>query len=604
MTGKADRRRPLVVATVLIASITAALVAPVLIGARRGEPIPGTIVRADSRDAVTISQPLALFSSPAVVLEKGTVALVGPNESGVGALLRTLVLGGGADLVLDGAKLVVDRRKAPPTPAIVPTAEELKPVVATLSDFKFRSLAILDSTIVVETDGGKEQEFTLTNVEIAPAGGGVISVKGEVVYRGERLNIDLAFERSDGKAPDAPLAIRALVKSDLLNATLNGRMTLADHGQIVAENAEFTVSDLRRFASWLGTSWPHGSGLGTLTAKGLLTLEEKVVSFDRAEFTLDGNAAMGTMMLKFAGERPSIEGTLAFQSFDLAPYVAQARPSAFSLASNWLSAIEIPGLGSRSFLTEIDADIRLSANNVVNGSVRLGRTAASLSVKNGKLFGDVAELEFDQGGRGEGQFTADATGPEPLYTLRADLSDIDFETAAPYLSAFLIDGTGDVRMDLTATGVSETDIARSIAGKMSFDLSEGARLGMNLSALPDAVVTPTPVEGWGAVGTGSTAFTKLTANLTAFRGVLKTETFEAATGDSSLAAAGSVDLENKTVDVTVSVGPPGPSPSIGGEPNGEGHAYKITGRWSAPLITKAAPSKAAVASPAPTADPG
>jgi AsmA protein len=603
MTGKADRRRPLVVAIVLIASITAALVAPVLIGARRGEPIPGTIVRADSRDAVTISHPLALFSSPAVVLEKGTVALVGPNESGVGALLRTLVLGGGADLVLDGAKLVVDRRKAPAAPAIVPAAEELKPVVATLSDFKFRSLAILDSTIVVETDSGKEQELTLTNVEIAPAGGGVISAKGEVVYRGERLNIDLVFERSDGKAPDAPLAVRALVKSDLLNATLNGHLTLADHGQVIAENAELSVSDLRRFANWLGTSWPHGPGLGMLTAKGLLTLEEKVVSFDRAEFTLDGNAAMGTMMLKFAGERPSIEGTLAFQSFDLAPYVASARPSAFSLASNWLSAIEIPGLGSRSFLTQMDADIRLSANNVVNGSVRLGRTAASLSVKNGKLFGDVAELEFDQGGRGEAQFTADATGPEPLYTLRADLSDIDFETAAPYLSTYLIDGSGDVRMDLTASGVSETDIARSLAGKISLDLSEGARLGVNLSALHHAVATPAPVEGWGEVGTGVTTFTKLTANLTAFRGVIKTETFEAETGDSSVAAAGSVDLENKTMDVIVSVGPPGAAPAIGAEADG-GHAYKITGRCSAPLITKAAPSKAAVASPPPTADPG
>ena len=339
-------------------------------------------------------------------------------------------------------------------------------------------MAILDSTIVVETDSGKEQELTLVNVEIAPAGGGVISAKGEVVYRGERLNIDLVFERSDGKAPDAPLAVRALVKSDLLNATLNGHLTLADHGQVIAENAELSVSDLRRFASWLGTSWPHGPGLGMLTAKGLLTLEEKVVSFDRAEFTLDGNAAMGTMMLKFAGERPSIEGTLAFQSFDLAPYVVSARPSAFSLASNWLSAIEIPGLGSRSFLTQMDADIRLSANNVVNGSVRLGRTAASLSVKNGKLFGDVAELEFDQGGRGEAQFTADATGPEPLYTLRADLSDIDFETAAPYLSTYLIDGSGDVQLELTASGVSETDIARSLAGKISLDLSEGSGRGL------------------------------------------------------------------------------------------------------------------------------
>ena len=101
MTGKADKRRPLFVAVALVTAIGAALVAPVMIGARRGEPIPGSTVRADSRERITISAAQPLFSSPNVVIERGVVSVVGPDsgETLIGAAVRALITGGGADLV-------------------------------------------------------------------------------------------------------------------------------------------------------------------------------------------------------------------------------------------------------------------------------------------------------------------------------------------------------------------------------------------------------------------------------------------------------------------------------------------------------------------------
>lgn len=605
MTGKADRRRPLVVAIVLIGAIAAALVAPVMIGARRGEPIPGSIVRADSRDAVTITAPLTLFSSPSVVLQKGTVALVSPTgESRVGALLRALVLGDGADLVLDGARLIVDRKgsSGPAIPAaelVAGVSAELQPVVASLSSFKFRSLAILDSTLVVDTGRGPPEEITIVNVEIAPAGHGFVSAKGQLDYRGEHLNIDVAFELTQQDQPDTPVKVRASVNSELVTASFDGRLSPADHGQITAENAQLSISNLRAFADWLGASWPTGPGLRAVTAKGLLTLEERLVSFEHAEFTLDGNAATGTLMVKLGAERPSVEGTLAFSSFDIAPYNVQTRPYAIALASNWLSAIEIPGLTSPSFLTDMDADIRLSASNVVSGSDRLGRCAASLSVKDGKLYGELAELEFEQGGRGEGQVTVDANGPDPQYTLHTELSDIDLETAVtPHFGSAVIDGSGDIRLDLSASGSSESEITRSLAGKLSLDMSDGVRVGVDLAAFPLAAAAPTPVAGWGAVGNGSTSFSKLTANLTAFRGVLVADTVEATTADRSVTASGAVDIDNKALDLIVSIASPD-----GASAADPPQAFKIHGPWSAPTITRAGPGKAAGAT-SPGADPG
>lgn len=609
MTGKADRRRPLVVATVLVAAIAAALVAPVMIGARRGEPIPGSIVRADSRDAVIISAPMAMFASPSVVLEKGTVALVSPaGESRVGALLRTLVLGGGADLVLDGARLVVDRRepsdRGPSSEADGSAAAEFRPIVASLSSFKFRSLVILDSTVVIETGRGSPEKVTIVNVEITPSGTGLVGAKGQLDYRGERLDIDAAFQRAPAKTEktlDVPLEVRASVKGALVTAAFDGRLSPADQGQITAENAVLSVSDLRAFADWLGASWPRGPGLGAFTAKGLLTLDQRLVSFEHAEFALDGNTATGALMVKLGPERPSIEGTLAFPSFDVAPYAAAQSPSPLALASSWLSAIEIPGLSSPPFLAGMDADVRLSAGNLMNGSDRLGRCAASLSVKDGKLYGEIAELELEQGGHGEGQFTIDTTGSDPSYTLRAELGDIDLApVVATRLGSALIDGSGDIRLDLSASGASEADLTRSLAGKVSLDVSDGGRLGLDIGAVPLAAAAPasTPVQGWGAVAAGATDFTRLTASFTAFRGVLTADAVEATTADRTIAASGSVDMDNKAVDLVLSIA--GPAGASAADP---AETFKIRGSWSAPAITRAGSGKAAGAPPA-GADPG
>ena len=606
MNGKADKRRPLVVAIVLLAAIGAALVAPVMIGARRGEPIPGSVVRADSRETAVITTPLTLFNSPSVVIEKGTVALVSPpaGESRVGAVLRALVLGGGADLVLDGARLAVDRRGSPATaPAGAAVSEELRPIIASLSGFKFRTLTLLESTVVIETGEGDPETVSVHNVEIAPSGHGLISAKGRLEVRGETLDIDVAFAQPSESAADAPIQLRVAVKGDNLAASFNGRLATGDHWQVTAENAELSVANLRSFASWVGASWPSGPGLGSFTAKGLLTLEERRVSFEHAAFTLDGNAASGALILKLGAERPAIEGTLAFASFDIAPYAAPSRPYALALAADWIAGIRVPGLAPSSFLRDMDADLRISAGNVTSGSDRLGRGAASLSVKDGKLYGELAELELEQGGRGEGQFTVDMTGADPHYTLRADLNDIDLATVvAPRLGPAVIDGAGDIRLDLSASGASEAEVMRSLSGKLSLTMDEGGRLGLDLEALPAAALATGPAEGWGPVGSGATTVSRLTASFTAANGILAAEAVEATADDRIVTASGTVDLDNNDLDLVLSIAPTlgAANPIPVGKAVG---AFKIHGPWSAPTIARAGSGRAAGATVS-GADPG
>jgi AsmA protein len=598
MPARADKRRPLVAAILSIAAIGAALVAPVIIGARRGEPIPGSIVRAASGESVAITRPLRLFASPAVTLEEGTVALVGPGagESRVAAVLRALILGGGADLVLDRARLVIDRSGTSPAPAAVGAGVEgtghelLGSIVSALSDFKFRSLALLDGTIVVKTVQGTTETVSDVDVEVTTDRRGMVGVKGRAEYRGEPLEIDIGLTSPSAKAPDAPVHVRADVKGNHISVSFAGRVAPGDRGQVTAQNAELSVSDLRSAARWLGAAWPAGAGLGAFSAKGQLMLDERSVAFEHAQFTLDGNTATGALAATLKAERPSIDGTLAFATFDLAPYFAPSRPYALALASDWLADLKFPGFAAPSLLRAIDADVRISASSVVSGSDRLGRCAASLSVKDGMLYAEIAELELEQGGTGEGQVTIDATGDEAVYAVRADLDDIDLETVAGLRAGpAMIDGTGDLTLDLTAHGADRFDIASSLAGTVALEIRDGARIGIDLDALPRAAQAEDPSQGWALATAGTTVVNHLDARFTAANGVLTAGPVKADLGDRTLGLTGTIDVDKSALDLVLSLtgadGAAGSAHSVG--------AFKLQGPWSAPSIKAAEPGKAA-----------
>src|SRR5690606_40535090 len=127
-----------------------------------------------------------------------------------------------------------------------------RPIIASLSGFKFRTLTLLESTVVIETGEGDPETVSVHNVEIAPSGHGLISAKGRLEVRGETLDIDVAFAQPSESAADAPIQLRVAVKGDNLAASFNSRLATGDHWQVTAENAELSVANLRSFASWVG----------------------------------------------------------------------------------------------------------------------------------------------------------------------------------------------------------------------------------------------------------------------------------------------------------------------------------------------------------------
>lgn len=596
MTGKADRRRPLIVWGALIAVIGAAFAAPAVIGTRHADTIPGWTVRAQSRDAVSITKPVPLFAEPSITLEKGTVSLAAGSNGGggVGAILRALVMGKGVDLFLDEAQISVDRTEKAAERTVAHASDTLpnavRSVVTALSGFSFRTLQVSDATVTVLTNEDGQATFSRIDAVLSTDGNGLVTAKGRLAYRGELLEFDVAFTPR-AKNSVEPVNVRASVKGAYVTFAFDGSLPPGDRSRIVAENAELSLSDVRQAANWLGADWPEGPGLGPFSAKGDLQLDERTISFANANVSLDGNAASGTLAVTFADERAAIEGTLAFSTLDLSPYAIEKPTSAIARATGWLTSLRIPGLAESSLLNEVDADLRISAANVVNQSERLGRAAASLTVTGGKLYGELVELAFEQGGTGEGQFTADVTGTDPQYTVRADLSDIDFAMLPrPETGPSVLEGVGTLKIDLATEGTSEEELVRSLSGNVSVEMRELSRVGIDINALEKAAAAPSKEGGWNGADLAATTLSGLSARFSALGGVLTADGVEARFGNRTARVIGSVDIDSAAIDFVLSLdeaaGPEGdPVTSIG--------AYRLQGPWAAPLIRPARPGRAA-----------
>jgi len=380
MTAEGDRRRPLLAAVVALAAISLALIVPLLVGGPVSDPVfTGAYVRAASHDSFTLSAPVTLLDTPRIVLEKGTISLAAGKDgkAGSGAALSSLLTGGGADLILDSATLVFDRRVPQLDGASgsdTALAEAMGPMVAALAARNFGTLVLRNATIVIKTPRGAEETLHSVTGEIRSKREASLEANGTLRLRGEELAFEIAGAVPQGKK-DAPIALRAALKGRLLNVSLDGRLVRGERLQIASPNAELIVPKLREAARWLGADWPEGQqGLGAFEAKGPLDWSEGSLSFENARFTLDGNAATGALSLTLGPDRPKVEGTLAFNTLNLAPYLeAPAAPR--RLAADWLSYIRIPGSVPSSLIREIDADVRISARSVAVADHTLGRCA-------------------------------------------------------------------------------------------------------------------------------------------------------------------------------------------------------------------------------------
>jgi AsmA protein len=206
-----------------------------------------------------------------------------------------------------------------------------------------------------------------------------------------------------------------------------------------------------------------------------------------------------------------------------------------------------------SFLRGLDLKGALRVSAMQARNVKLSNFKADIAVRGGRL--DVSPLSANlYGGTAAGALSAQADGNR--VALRQTLSNVAIgPLLRDYAKKDLMEGQGQVALDVTAGGNSAAAMTQSLSGTASVKLREGAVKGINLAKAvrqartiagkQDAVV--------GANTAEQTDFSEMTASFKIANGVARNDDLSAKSPFLRAAGAGSIDLVQGRIDYLAKV---------------------------------------------------
>jgi AsmA-like protein len=545
--------RPSSLAFAVLCCLLFLLIAPYIVGGRHLD-LKGASVFAASRDSYSLSSPVRLLGAPVVELESGTLSL--PQAHGLargGEVIAMLITGGSPRMTLDNATFTADFSTAEPT-YMQSSAGNIAPLVVSFQKLQFDSLAIQNSSARIKMADGSTLTLDDIAANVSSKPNGAVRVAGSFTFRGEKVSFDTTL------GPSAPSQsgvrpITASLDSAMLTASLDGSILLADNPRLLSPRTEINIPHLRQAARWLGAGWPSGYGFDDFHAKGQLEWANRALAFQKAVLQMDGNEAEGTLSVNFAPSRPAVDGTLGLKTLDLSKYLSSRSAAEQGSDRNLLTLVS--GAKGLEFplIESVDADLRISSDSVVVPGLTIGHSAATISLKGGKMLADVAELEIDDGTRGGGQLRIDTNGSHPNYDVHVKLESIDLGQAAKAVFGHpTIQGRGDVIVDLTADGDSGDAVLRSLDGKLCVTLDEGGQLGVDVNQLVSGAGSPQQATLWRAAASTAIPIDSLDARFAVVNGVIRTETAQAMAGARAMKADGAIDLSAHSLDLELAIG--------------------------------------------------
>ena len=546
--------RPTSLALAILCCLLFLVLAPYFVGGRHLD-LKGAAVLAASRDSYSLSSPVRLLATPMVELESGTLSLP-HSSSGLarsGEVIAMLITGGGPRMTLDNATFTADFSTAEPSFSQASFAG-IAPLVASFQKLQFDTLAIQNGSVRIKMSDGSTLTLDDLVADVTSKPNGTVRAAGSFSFRGEKVSFDTTLGASTA-APAAARPITASLDSKMLSATLDGSILLAENPRLLSPRAEINIPHLRQAAFWLGAGWPPGFGFDDFHAKGQLEWVNRTLAFQKAVLQMDGNEAEGTLSVNFGAGHPAIDGTLGLKTLDLSKYLARGGTAEPGSETSLLSLVG----GARGLhfplIESVDADLRVSSDSVVVPGLTIGHSAATISLKAGKMLADIAELEIDDGMRGGGQLRIDTNGLQPNYDVHAKLESIDLGQAGKAIFGHpTIQGRGDVIVDLTADGDSGDTLLRSLDGKLCVTLVEGGQLGVDINQLVTAASSPQQATLWRAAASSAIPIDRLDARFAVVNGVIRTETAQAMAGERAMKADGVIDLPARSLDIELTIG--------------------------------------------------
>jgi AsmA protein len=359
--------------------------------------------------------------------------------------------------------------------------------------------------------------------------------------------------------------------------SLKGDIEVADMNASPRINGALQLGEtnVKKLVALFGTviETTDEQALTAVSADLQMAHDGKALKIDPLTIKLDDSNIQGYLHV-LDPEGPVLRSDIRIDSLNVDRYLpppaededAQAKASAETSAAG-----EDPFGALRKLDLEAEARIgALVANKLNMQDVRVKVVSKDGVLKANPIGAKLYQGEFD------GETTLDVRGKQPKLHARNDLTGIEI---GPLLNDLAgqdrLLGTGSVNFDVRTVGLSEAEIRRSLNGNARFDFRNGAYKGVNLAALVRQAggLLGRDVGGGSVTGAeAQTDFSEMSGSATISNGLITNRDLQAKSPLLRLDGRGQVNLQQETIDYTVTTEL---VPSLEGQ--GGKEAEKLTG---------------------------
>ena len=406
----------------------------------------------------------------------------------------------------------------------------------------------LENGQITYFDATSGVEHVISNVNMSmslPSLDDPFKADGALTWQGEEIAIALAADRLRPLMEGGGTGVNLNVAANPITLDYTGQLTGGPDGS-ASGGVSLMVPSVRGLAAWVGNPMPEGNGFGPLSITGQLDAAAGRASFADASIGFDEIKGTGEVAIDTSAAVPVVTGRLDLEQLDLNPYLPPAAEGESEAAG--------PGEWSDDpldfdVLKTFNADLSMSVQGIKAQNITIGRSALTMKVSGGKLVADLVEMALYEG-QGTGRVTLDASGGTPAIAKTFNLSGVQAE---PLLRDATgndrLSGTGNLSLDVTASGGSQRQMVQNLNGNGAFDFRDGALKGVNLGAMIRNVTTAFLDSSAGEAQ--KTDFSELTATFVIKNGILSNNDLTMASPLFRVTGAGTSDLPARTVDYRV-----------------------------------------------------
>jgi len=343
--------------------------------------------------------------------------------------------------------------------------------------------------------------------------------------------------------------------------TYDGRLTI-------------NAPDLRQLASAAGAKLPDGDVYKSFSLSGDTSGGANDVLMKNATVEFDKIRGTGEAAISFA-PRPRLTGSLTTGDIDITPYAeASGAPAEEPKKSGDWGTTPI----DLSPLRLADAALNLKASGIKYEKFDFGPSTIAVNLKDGRLVADLKQTSLF-GGAGGANFVADGSGQVPAIAIKANINSVALQPFMVAAAGFdMIEGNGDVNLDIAGSGANLQSLMSSLAGNGKFAFGEGVIKGVDLNELGSAAKTALTSKSVSLAAFGAnqqTKFNNLGASFAMKDGVAAMADLKLDAGAFNVAGGGSLDIGRQTL--SLSLFPEFKKKSEG--LNGYGLPIKLSGGW-------------------------